>query len=341
MGGDFCAMLEYINKEGNKLGNNDTSNKLYLLSNPFMCHLDMQEFFANDNNKVFEPYYWLMTESKQAGVIMAGSTGASASDAATSIAPMQGFFVQLKNGEAANPTVHYTAAMMTDPINGATLTRSTQGISQLYISATRQGISGTATVRLAYEGTDSNELLSMPTLLDSNWEQYPMVYTIGNDGEAKQIQTVKGVKTVPLGIYSNDASEVEVSFENVDAFESLALYDSETDTTTSIDEDTTLSLPGNTNGRYLLLFGSAIDEEEELLTDAITISSIERGTIWVTSDINDPITEIQIFDTNGRLCDHRAGLSTSSETIAIEGGIYIVKAVTANTLKTGKVIVRN
>ena len=121
---------------GNNLGVNDEEgNKLYLLANPFMTYLDMQEFLRV--NTVFAPAYWLMTADKQAGVIMAESISSSSTDAATSIAPMQGFFVRLADGVNANPEIYYTAAMMTDPISEGTLTRANDGISQLYIKIGR------------------------------------------------------------------------------------------------------------------------------------------------------------------------------------------------------------
>ena len=172
----------------------------------------------------------------------------------------------------ANPESYYTAAMMTDPISEGTLTRANDGISQLYITATREGVSGTTTLRLVDEYANDNEQLNLPTLFDSNWEPYPMIYTIG-DNKAMQIQTLKGVSTIPLGIYSNNEAEVEVKFENVESFSGLTLYDVVTETSTTIDRDMTVMLPGCTNGRYLLTFASNIEDD---MMESITISSIER-----------------------------------------------------------------
>ena len=325
-----------VSLSDNNIGNSDAANKLYLLANPFMSHLNMQEFF--NVNSMFIPAYWLMTADKQVGVIMNGSTDASATDAATSIAPMQGFFVQLADGEKANPTVIYTAAMMTNPLGSTNaLTRTANGISQLYITTTRDGISGTATLRVANEEANEEELLNLPTLLDSNWDAYPMVYTIGN-GQAMQIQTVKAITTIPLGIYSNSIEEVEVRFDGVETFEGLTLYDALLDETTDIEEGMTLTLPGNTNGRYLLTFASAIEDD---LMESITISAVERGQIWVTSDFNDPIEEVIVVDPNGRVCKYATGVNTNSTTIYIESGVYVVRVKTANASKTGKLFVRN
>ena len=101
----------------------------------------------------------------------------------------------------------------------------------------------------------------------------------------------------------------------------------------------TLTLPGSTNGRYLLPFSTSIDEED--LAGSITISSIERGSIWVTSDYNDPIEEIIVYDVNGRKVEHQSGLNSNSETLWMEGGIYIVQVRTASASQNGKVMVKN
>ena len=319
------------------IGNSDEENKLYLLANPFMSHLDMKKFFTK--NKMFEPAYWLMTADKQLGVIMDDNTAASATDTPSSIAPMQGFFVRLASGEA-NPKVIYTADMMTDPLTmNSALTRSAEGIDQLYITTTRNGISGTATVRMADESAIDGEMINLPSLLDSNWDPYALVYTIGKEGQAMQIQTVRNVTTIPLGIYSNNSNEVEVRFDNVTAFNDLALYDALLDETTPIEEGTSMWLPGNTNGRYMLTFASRAMEQD--LMQSITISAVERGQIWVTSDINDPIDEIIVADTAGRIVYKQKGINSNSTTISLPASLYVVKVTTINSAQTGKVLVRN
>ena len=249
---------------------------------------------------------------------------------------MQGFFVLLADGVNGNPEICYTAKMMTDPISEGTLTRANDGISQFQVTATRESVSGTTTLRLVDEYANDNEQLNLPTLFDSNWEPYPMIYTIG-DNKAMQIQTLKGVSTIPLGIYSNNEAEVEVKFEDVESFSGLTLYDVVTETSTTIDRDMTVMLPGCTNGRYLLTFASNIEDD---MMESITISSIERGSIWVTSDVNDVIKDIIVYDINGRVCKQLSSINHYSETIAIENGIYIVKVNTEQATTTAKVFVR-
>ena len=104
------ALTVYLSEPN--IGNGDAANKLYLLANPFMTHLNMKSFF--EINTMFEPAYWLMTEGTQVGVFVDKITTVSGSTK-LSIAPMQGFFVRLATGEA-NPTVTYTVEMMTDPL---------------------------------------------------------------------------------------------------------------------------------------------------------------------------------------------------------------------------------
>ena len=164
-----------------------------------------------------------------------------------------------------------------------------------------------------------------------------MIYTIGNN-QAMQIQTVRNVSTIPLGIYSNSDDEVVVAFNNVSEFDGLTLYDSYLNTSTELSDDISIMLPGNTNGRYLLTFSSTIEDD---LTESITISSVERGSIWITSDINDPIQEIIIYDVEGRMCYQLTSVNKNSYTVHLEAGIYIVQVHTLQASKTSKVIVRD
>ena len=331
--------LSTLKDGSNHLGNNDLSNKLYLLANPFMTFLNMQEFF--EVNTFFKKGYWLMKadgEGKQIGIIMdsEGVVGSS-EDATTTIAPMQGFFVELADNASANPIVTYSINMMGNPTDPCALTRSSNGIRQLYITSSRDGVSGTTSLRLADDSANDSEIVNLPTLLDSNWEPYPMIYTIGNN-QAMQIQTVRNVSTIPLGIYSNSADEVVVAFNNVSEFDGLTLYDSYLNTSTELSDDISIMLPGNTNGRYLLTFSSTIEDD---LTESITISSVERGSIWITSDINDPIQEIIIYDVEGRMCNQLTSVNKNSYTVHLEAGIYIVQVHTLQASKTSKVIVRD
>ena len=155
-----------------------------------------------------------------------------------------------------------------------------------------------------------------------------------------QIHTLDGATTAPLGHYSNSNEEVELRLKGTVHIAGLAPYDALTHTSTPLYDNPTLVLPGNTNGRYLLVFATDINEESDP-TQSITVSAIERESILVTSDINDPIEEVIIHDTTGRVCHHQTNINTSSQLISMAAGTYIVTVRTADTLYTAKVLVRS
>ena len=339
---NLVVNLSATNSTTNINGNSYGNNKLYLLANPFMCNLDMRAFLTA-HSTIFESQYWLLTADRQTGVIMGdGTVTVSSSGTAPTIGPMQGFFVQLKSGVAANPTVTYTTAMMTDGAAPVALTRGTtendDTAKQLIIEAQREGVICTALIRQLEEEDGSGQQLDLPTLLDDNLEQLPMIYTIKGD-QAMQIHTLAGATTIPIGIYSSNHEEVEVSFRGTHLFDGLTLYDALTDNFTPLDSDMTLLLPGNTNGRYQLVFSTGIEEEVDL-AQSITVSAIERERILVTSDINDPIKEIIVHDTAGRLMTHHTEVNTGSHNISVAAGTYIVTVKTASARFKSKVLVR-
>lgn len=333
-------LSQTMSSTGNLLGNKETTNRLYLLANPFMCHLDMQKFFAA--NPKFETKYWLMTEDKQTAVIMGteGVIGASSADAVTSLAPMQGFFVRLNSGETANPTVTYNLSMMTTGSRTlANLTRSVDNeYNQLYMTATRNGMQGTAMLQSSTTSEDdANTETYVPTLLNSDCEDYPVIYTIGEE-QAMQIQTIGSrVSTIPLGIYSNSEDSVSVSFYIASGFENLSLYDSYTNSYLPIEKESTIQLPGQTNGRYLLTYETGMQENFE---STITISSLEEQTILVTSSVDDPIERVQIYTTDGMLRSAHTHIDAYTYSIRQPSGVYIVVVKTQFADKIGKILVK-
>ena len=65
---------------------------IFLVGNPFMAHLDMTKFFAQNNG--LEPKYWIVKDNEQAINIAAGTKEWIGTT--SSVAPLQSFFVKAK-----------------------------------------------------------------------------------------------------------------------------------------------------------------------------------------------------------------------------------------------------
>lgn len=108
--------------------NQTEGNNYFLIGNPFMANLDMEEFFRQ--NPQFEKTYWVLTEGGQTVSVRSAyaqaqdasvpdderwlvteTDGLFGSDAAV-VAPLQGFFVRT-TGLTHTTTITYTATMQT------------------------------------------------------------------------------------------------------------------------------------------------------------------------------------------------------------------------------------
>lgn len=106
-------------------------NNYFLVGNPFMAGLDMEEFFRT--NTQFEKTYWLLSEDGQTTSVRSAyensgntsvpederwtvtdSEGKFAANAAV-VAPMQGFFVRTKT-PAHSTTIYYSISMQTNVV---------------------------------------------------------------------------------------------------------------------------------------------------------------------------------------------------------------------------------
>ena len=88
------------------LTNQNTANAYFLVSNPFTCGLDMNQFFSTNALELEGAKYWLLTADGQLGVMQNADdkqwitvNDATATTAQGVLAPGQGFFVK-----AAHPT---------------------------------------------------------------------------------------------------------------------------------------------------------------------------------------------------------------------------------------------
>lgn len=253
-------------------GNNGTVvNNFFLVNNPFIANMDMNKFF--EVNTQFEKKYWIMSADHQIVKVKADrntwvttdpdETDFGITNTGTKVGPLQGFFV--KTTASTNTTdVKFSAAMQAaTEASTAIQTRAastTKSLNQLAISATRNGYTSTAIVTLsALASNDFKAEEDAQTFVDGNVLSEPTLYTVASD-QAMTINTLSNIEVLPLGIVSDDDSEVTLSF-NLDNYEGhdLQLFDAETRQLIDLTSDTELSVAGNNNNRYYITRAGALN----------------------------------------------------------------------------------
>lgn len=338
-----------------------TSGKYFLIGNPFMCHLDMAEFFSQ--NTQFEPKYWLMTSQGQTSAIMDETTGGFVGSATGTIPPLQGFFVELKDaGTSVQPT--FTSSMMTDTGryqqgdnsglldreyywkpengngNGTMGTRTSSSASSVMcITATDNGkVMSQALVCLSPGSDPGYDAAEDVQLLDAGLSDYPQVYTVcGN--MAASVNVLPHVDgRIPIGVIAGRGNVTALTFNGVNAMQGewngVMLYDDAKKDSIPLYEGMKYEVSGSLEGRLYLTRGNVGDG---LYPDDIVIREDGRK-VSVLSMPQD--MRVEVSTTDGTVQAKAAGHSGRVTVTLPKEGVYVVRAMGESKTLCKKVILK-
>lgn len=325
--------------------NIDGDGDHFLVGNPYMTYLNMAQFF--ETNHSLNKKYWTIENGTSKAVVgtpdisWTGNETENEETITGLIPPMTAFFVERADEQTEQPlTITFTTAMMA---NKAEATKGETPSTRSY-SATNPVLTLTA----ERNGKKSNSIIALRdnadntyqpqedaiVLLDSELDA-PVAYSVAGN-RAAQVNAVKSICNIPVGIYNNRKEDVSLTIEGISLLaEPLYLYDSSTRSSTLLEGDSyTLSLSGESHGRYYLRSSAA----GSINTNAITIYSVKNGKVIVSS--TEEVRNIKVYALNGRLVKEMK-VNTTQHTFNLPTGIYIVRAEgKADAVKTEKVIVR-
>lgn len=307
----------------------------FLVGNPYMTYLDM-EVFLRENTAVLEPKYWTLENKVPNAVVGTPDVLFDNASVAGTIEPMRAFFVEKKK-EVTGSSIKFTADMMSETskaASGAT-TKSTSATNPvLTLTADRGDIKSVATLRTSDKADNAYKAdEDAVVLLDSELDA-PMVYTVAGS-QAAQVNAVKSIKNIGLGVFNEGGDEVTVTIEGLSRMaETLYLYDAQTRKSVKLDSDSySLTLSGDSHGRYYLR-DSALGSE---LENTISIYSAQRGQVIVSA--LRPVKDIKVFGLNGSLA-RQFSVNTTQYSFDLPAGIYMIYASDGEQEYTEKVIVR-
>lgn len=309
--------------------NGTESNDYFLVGNPFMTGLDMTAFFKQ--NTGLEQKYWIVNESKHIPAQWSEYSWKTTDETAVStpgtVAPLQSFFVKRSQTGTSNElTVTFTDDMSTviassdAAVQKARGTRAGNATSSLTITADRDGLSSTALVMVSDHASngfvDSEDA---ETIMDSNLGNMPTVYTTA-DGNAVSINTRASIDGVSLGVASADDTEVTLTFNGVENFDALYLYDAATKESTLLQSGAKFTVSGNTAGRYYLTRGAA-DPDGSDLASGYVVYALDK-TIYVKGLQGGE--SVKVYDVAGRQL-YTTAAASGDITVHVGQGVYIVK----------------
>ena len=330
----------------------DGDGEHFLVGNPYMAYISMDEFFkvnAQEGNPTLTKKYWIVNN----GVAEAGTPDIEWEEATGHtggyIAPMQAFFVERAGYDPDSPreestvttdmTITFTIGMMVPQAtatSGTTTRAYTAENPQLTLTAaSANGKSRAAVIQKSDASNQYESDKDAVTLLDSELDA-PTVYTVAGN-YAAAVNAIHDYKNVPLGVYADADEEVELTIEGASQLvEPLYLYDAVTRSTTPIESDSyTLNLQGSSHGRYFLTTDEGITVESD-----IRIYSPADGQLIIASTPSDKLKHVQVYDLSGRVVDSRQNIGLTTCQISVPGGIYIIRAESEHGEAQAKLKVR-
>lgn len=239
-------------------------NRYFLVGNPFMAHLDMQAFISGNADKI-NPKYWLLTADTQGVAVFDKNTAVTVGSASDKIAPLQGFFVEAKDGAATvtaggdtqleltyTPDMSCTASFGDASLQ--TLSRSSAGGNIVTISAVRDNIIlSQAFINISPDAEGAYNETNDAVLIENTRLDIPAaVYTVA-DKVALSVNTTDSADGTEIGLVSADNEETELVFDGVGALSGLSLYDAATGEYTGLYDGMEYSVNGAASGRLYLL----------------------------------------------------------------------------------------
>ena len=310
-----------------------------MFGNPFMSHLNMEEFFKKTTST--EKVYYIMGKSATETVLFGDNYTLSTSTDGYNgqyVAPLQSFIV--KDLASATFTTDMIAKAPTTGkfgLRSATVAPTEEPLPQLRITATRDGIRNTAVVAGLATASDSYVEGEDAALLINEEVAAPQVYTLAGN-QMVAINVTPDLAEIPVGIHGKDATPVELSFKLSGAMKNVKLVDKQTGKRYDVTDGLTLTVPGNTYGRYFLN-GSIATSNEIIAQGHIIFYNSAPGRIDVSSV--DALSEVTVYDISGRALRTLRNLNTPTVSVDhLAPGIYVVRGESGSQVVSEKVEVK-
>ena len=331
--------LDNENKNFNVTVKNDqTGYTTALLGNPFMSHLNFNQFKAA--NQAITGGYYIWTDNE---TFEAYNPGVFSNDPYL-IAPMQSFIVE-KIGQISELQFNFTMSTTTSDITLRSSRRMEEATLKMDVLRNQVAQSH---IRLKYVPLEENRYNArkdMWTLFSEENTEPAVLYTL-LDGKAASIRTLGDLsKPIELGIRTDVKGELTLRLSGMETFDTaqdIYLQDTFTGTLQNMRENPEYTFDNQTGfveGRLFLRIGEI---EENDIPDSDIRIAVSNGRVVVSSSVDDPIKSVKIHALNGRLIYNKQAIrqSTVSLDVFIPEQVTLVTVTTRNRQKTEKVIIR-
>lgn len=322
-------------------GVDDETSDVFLVGNPYMCHVNIQKFIDYHNKVLYENSNSITSLKVYDGnainsyILHDGELLTNSADGQTgwtSIAPMQAFFVTTEKPTKVLNITYDSSMFETKP--GSQLLRSKTRAAQdetphkgFRLTATAGDVQAGALVLFsdkASDGFDSREDAAM--LVDEEVKPQLAVYTLAGE-KAADIQQQRGNSPIEIGFYMKEPQPVTLRISNT-ANDEWILTDRKTGNVYELDDETEINLGqiSSNVGRWII---SRLDES---MTDKSVVfaESLSNGKLSVSTDGTVGLKSMICYDESGRVIDRLETQGVNTADINSVKGLNIIQVVTSD-----------
>lgn len=345
-----------INVEDVAIDVSDAGDGFNLVGNPYPAYLHANDAAdatnnilrvngVNGANVLQEDTVWLWDAAN--GAFIARNLG----DASYRVNPMQGFFVQARNGGGTAQSFSFTESMQSHTATGAFL-KSVSNRAEVNLSIANGKLTRSTSVRYIDNTTAGFDNGYDSSTFGGEGSASLQVYTElveGNSGKSLAIQSLPnsdlGSTVVPVGVKANGETEITFSAEalNVPAGYGVYLEDRSNGEFTKLDDvnaEYTTTVSGDTKGRFFLHTNSAVLSTDSELLSGVSVYSVDNSTLRITGLANGQasVSVVSILGSTVLTTTFNASNTNDISLPNLTAGVYVVKVNTANGTFNQKII---
>lgn len=318
---------------------NETST-VFLVGNPFMAHINIQEFLK-ENAKITS----VKVYDGNAANSMIESDGkllTNGTDEWTSIAPMQSFFVTVKDA-AKTVDISFTEAMLETQTQGKQPLRirpnRKEEVPTVVVQAQTDSICSHAKVVFQAEASEAYEAQEdAALLLDEDVKPKVAVYTLAGN-QATDIQQCPDADVILLGMTLQEPAPLTVSLQQT-AGKTWSLYDAWTNTVYACDSVNTVHFNSmDTNvGRFALVRSDRMDVLQAAKQEVL-LQRTATNRVSVVAPLSTTLLRCEVFTMEGARVSQWVGNAPRLDNLKIARGCNLIRVCLSDgTVKSFKMI---
>ncbi len=308
--------------------NSDIPTQTFVLGNPFMSRLNIEKFLeVNENVSSVK----VEVENESGGMEEQTVSKVASTGNATTIAPMQAFYVTTKDEPSKQITLLLTPEMIggskkateeSKPAEAKGLKVCVESLKTRSKSAAMLVMENSETAYDVSAGSSFKNSVLVPTLLDSEVKSPLKVFGI-QQSQAYDILPMTGATSLGIYLSQKDSIRIEVKpIQGVD-MSGYVLHDMLSGADYSLDSPLIIADAETSLGRFVIRSRYGSTDVTSVDTDQ-RISIVKEGSSVLVQSASGQLKSVKVIDLNGRIISRVQGNGSRCLKASIATGIQII-----------------